>query len=287
MTVRQLILLALQLSIVGTVFGYGLAATVADLMYVLRRPGLLARSLVAVFVLMPVVAVALVRWLDFPQTTEIILVALAMCPVPPLLTTRQGKAGGHVSFGLGLMVVLCFAAIVTIPVTIAALRFVFERPYAITSAAVARVLLTTTLLPLASGVIIRARWPSVAERIERPVGLAGSILLPLAVVSIVVGAFSEIWAAVGNGSVLGIVIFTVAGLALGHALGGPKRDDSVVLAFSTACRHPTLALSIATNTYPEQRFGAMMLLYLLVSIIVGMPYLLWQRRLAAVAPGES
>jgi len=287
MTARQVVLLVLQLSIIATVFGYGLVATVADLMYVLHRPGLLARSLVAVFVLMPVVAVALVQWFDFPQTTEIILVALAMCPVPPLLPLRQGRAGGHVSFGLGLMVVLSVAAIVTIPVTSAVLRSVFGRPYAITPAAVARVLLMTTLLPLASGVIVRARWRSVAARLEWPVRVAGSIMLSLAVVGLVAGAFSELWAAVGNGSVLAIVIFTVAGLGLGHALGGPNRDDSVVLAFSTACRHPALALSIATKTYPDQRFGAMMLLYLLVSLMAGMPYLLWQRRLAATTPPDG
>jgi bile acid:Na+ symporter, BASS family len=285
MIARELILIVLQVSIMATVFGFGLAATLEDLLYLRRRPALLARSLVAVFVLMPVVAVALFEWLHFPQTTEIALIALAMCPVPPLLPIRQAKAGGRVSFGLGLTIVLSFAAIVTIPLTVAVLRSVFDRPYAVTPAAVARVLLKTTLLPLASGVIVRARWPSLSERLERPVRLLGSILLPLSFAALVVGAFPEIWAAVGNGSVLAIVVFTITGLSLGHVLGGPKRTDSVVLAFSTACRHPVLALSIATTVYPEQQFGAIMLLYLLVSVVAGLPYLLWQRRRAASTPG--
>lgn len=41
------------MSLVCTVLSYGLKAAPADLLYLLRRPGLLARSLIAVFVVMP------------------------------------------------------------------------------------------------------------------------------------------------------------------------------------------------------------------------------------------
>jgi BASS family bile acid:Na+ symporter len=281
MTVRQLVLLVLQLSIICTVFGYGLAAAVADLTYVLHRPWLLARSLVAVFVLMPVVAVALVLRLHVPHTTEVALVALAMCPVPPLLPLRQGKAGGNFRYGLGLVVVLSLASILAIPATAEILQYFFNRPYTITPSAIAPVVMTSTIVPLAAGLVVRALWPRVAARLLKPVGFIGNVLLPLAVVALVAGALSEIWAAVGNGTVLAIVVFTVAGLAIGHVLGGPNRGDSVVLAFSTACRHPALAVAISTTAYPDQRFGATILLYLLVNIVAGLPYLLWQRRLAA------
>ncbi len=98
-------------------------------------------------------------------------------------------------------------------------------------------------------------------------------------------AFSEIWAAVGNGTVLAIVIFTVAGLAIGHVLGGPDPDHSAVLALSTACRHPAMALAIATTAIPDQRFGATILLYLLVNIVAGLPYIVWQRRRTGAPSG--
>ena len=75
-------------------------------------------------------------------------------------------------------------------------------------------------------------------------------------------------ALIGNGNVLAIVIFNVAGLAIGHVLGGPNRDHSIVLALATACRHPAIALSLAAANFPDQRFGATILLYLIVSAIV-------------------
>jgi bile acid:Na+ symporter, BASS family len=78
-----------------------------------------------------------------------------------------------------------------------------------------------------------------------------------------------------------MVIFTVAGLALGHILGAPDPEHSVVLALSTACRHPAIALTIATANFPDQHFAPIVLLYVLVSAIVGVPYLRWQQHQTA------
>ena len=56
---QQLVSLTLQLSIVCIVFSLGLMSTMEDLLFLWRRPGLLLRSLVAMLVVMPVVAVGL------------------------------------------------------------------------------------------------------------------------------------------------------------------------------------------------------------------------------------
>ena len=282
---RELILIVLQVSIMCTVLGFGLAASVADLLYLVHRPALLARSLLAVFVIMPIFTLGLVRSLAFPLTTEAVLLALSMSAVPPLLPMKQDKAGGNASYGLGLMVVLSFASIAVIPAAVALMERFFERPIVVAPAAIAGVVMKSTLAPLAAGLAIRAIWPAIASWLQKPVGVISNVLLPLAVVALVAGGFSEIWAAVGNGTVLAIVVFTVAGLAIGHVLGGPDPDHSAVLALSTACRHPAMALAIATTAIPDQRFGATILLYLLVNIIAGLPYIVWQRRRTAAPSG--
>ena len=282
---RELILIVLQVSIMCTVLGFGLAASAADLLYLVHRPALLARSLLAVFVIMPIFTLGLVRSLAFPLTTEAVLLALSMSAVPPLLPMKQDKAGGNASYGLGLMVVLSFASIAAIPAAVAIMERFFERPIVVAPGAIAGVVMKSTLAPLAAGLAIRAIWPAVATWLERPVGVISKVLLPLAVVALVAGGFSEIWAAVGNGTVLAIVVFTVAGLAIGHVLGGPDPDHSAVLALSTACRHPAMALAIATTAIPDQKFGATILLYLLVNIVAGLPYILWQRRRSVVPSG--
>ncbi len=278
---RQLILLALQVAILGTVFGFGLKATREDALYLVRRPGLLVRSLLAVLVVMPIVAVVLVKVFDFRPTVEIVLVALAVSPVPPLLPRREAKAGGRPSYGLGLMLILAVVAIVAMPLAAELLSRVFNRSLAMGPGAIARIVATAIVLPFLAGMAVRKLWPHVAERLAKPVRIVANALLVLAVLALLAGTWQAIWGAIGNGTVLAIVAFVVLGLLIGHVMGGPDPEHAAVLALSTACRHPAIALAFAAANYPDEHFGGTILLYLLVSLIVGMPYIAWQRRRVA------
>ncbi len=279
MELRQLVMLAFQASILSTVFGFGLKATRDDLSYLIRRPGLLGRSLLAVFVIMPVVAVALARVFDFRPVAEIALVALAISPIPPLLPKKEGKAGGQQSYGLGLMVMLALLAIVTVPLFAEILQRVFARPLGATPGAIARVVLMAAVLPLVAGMAVRSMRPVVAAKLETPVALVAKVLLPLAILALLAGSYRAIWAALGTGPVLAMLAFVAVGLLVGHVLGGPDPEHSVVLALSSACRHPAIALSIASANFPDEHFAGTILLYLIVNAVVGMAYLAWRRRL--------
>jgi bile acid:Na+ symporter, BASS family len=281
MDLKQLTMLALQISIVSTVFAFGLKASGKDILYLIQRPGLLARSLLAVLVIMPLVALGLDRMFDFPLPVEVILVALAISPVPPLLPMKETKAGGDISYGLGLMVVLAVVSIVAVPVILALLGLILGRPLAMTPGAIAGVIIKTIVMPLAAGLIVRAVAPQFADRLANVVMFIVKVLLPVAVLAVLAGALSAIWALIGGGTVLALVIFTLAGLVIGHVLGGPDPGQSTVLALSTACRHPAIAFAIAATNFPDQPFGPLILLYLIVSAVVGIPYLLWTRRQVA------
>ena len=290
MALKQLVMLAIQVSIVSTVFGFGLNATRQDLLYLLRQPALLVRSLLAVFVLLPIVAVGLALAFNFPHSVKIVLVALALSPVPPLLPRKETGAGGQSSYALGLMAVLSLVSIVAVPLGLEFLQRVFARELGMPPGTIAGVVVKGTILPLLAGMAVRAFLPEVASRIERPVELIARVLLPAAVVVLFAGAATSLWALVGDGTVVSMVVLTVAGLAIGHVLGRPHREQSVVLALSTACRHPALALTIATTNFPDRQFGAIILMYLIVSGIVCVPYLKWHQRrhvaAAEVAPAH-
>jgi BASS family bile acid:Na+ symporter len=287
MDLKQLILLVLQVSILATVFGFGLKATMDDLFYVARRPALLARSMLAVFVIMPLVVVTLVQLFNFRLPLEIALVALALSPVPPILPLKEMKSGGQVSFALGLLTILSLVSMVAIPAWMKILEYVFHRPMASEAVTVAAVLVKSVFLPLAAGAGLRAVAPALAERLEKPVTRVARIMLPLAVVVLLISATGVMWALVGNGTLLALAIFTLTGLGIGHVLGGPNPAHSVVLGLATACRHPAIAIAIAAASYPEERFGGVILLYLLVSGLIGAPYLSWQRRRVSEAFGEA
>jgi BASS family bile acid:Na+ symporter len=79
------------------------------------------------------------------------------------------------------------------------------------------------------------------------------------------------------------VVFALVGLAAGHLLGGPDPENRIVLALSTATRHPGIAIAIAAANFPDQKAApAAVLLYLIVSALVAKPYLTWVKRRRAV-----
>jgi BASS family bile acid:Na+ symporter len=278
MDTQQLILLALKFAILGTVFGYGLKATVADLMYLVHRPRLLLRSVLAVLVIMPVLTVAMVKILDLPTATEATLVALAISPVPPLLPNKETKAGGHASYALGLLIVMALVAIVAMPVAIWIVEGVFARSFTVSPGAIAQIVSTMIVLPLAAGMIVRGFLSAVAARLQAPVRWASTAILVVAALMLLAGASGTIRHAIGGGTAIALAAFVGCGLAMGHFLGGPEPENSTVLALSTASRHPAIALTVAAVNFPNERFVGVVLLYLLIVTAVCVPYVAWRRR---------
>jgi bile acid:Na+ symporter, BASS family len=279
MNLQELVGLALKVSIVLTVFGFGLQATLDEVLYLLRRPSLLVRSLLAMFLVMPLFAIWVTRAFDYHGAVAIALGALAISPVPPLLPKRVTKAGGRTPYGIALMVTATVLSIIFIPLALDVLGRFFDRPFAMRSSAVAKLVLQSALLPLAAGMALRAVAPEVATRIAKPVGLVATVLLVLGGLAILVAVFPVAWALIGNGTVLVFVAFIVVGLAVGHFFGGPDPDERVTLALSTACRHPALALAITSANFPqEKRVAGAIFLYLVLNALVSLPYIVWQRR---------
>ena len=282
MDLRQLILLALQVSIIGMVFSFGLTTTAADFRYLLGRPGLLFRSLLAVLVITPLAAIVLVRVFEFQLAAEIALVALAISPLPPLLPRKEARATSHASYGLALMALLALLAIVTVPLSARLVEPVFGRPFNVSTATIARMVAVALLLPLVAGMAVRALRPAVAERIEPAVTRSATILLTVAALVLFAAMWRAILGAIGGGAIAGMVVFVVVALTIGDLLGGPDRDHSVVLALSAASRHPAIALTIASANFPNEHFAGTILLYMLVNAVLGLAYVRW--RSPATAP---
>lgn len=280
MDARHLIVLALQVSIIGTVFSFGLNTTHADFRYLFGRPGLLFRSLLAVLIITPLMAIVLVQVFEFQRAAEIALVALAISPLPPLLPSKESRVVGNTSYGLALMALLALLSIVTVPLSVKVLEQVVGRPLNVPTAAIARMVSVAVLLPLLVGMAVRTLRPAVAERIEPVITLVAKILLILAAVALFAGMWRAILGAIGGGAVAAMIVFVVLALAIGDLLGQPEREHSIVLALSAASHHPAIALSIASANAPNEHFAGTILLYLLVNLVFGGLYIAWQHRSA-------
>src|SRR5262245_20299734 len=198
MTTTQLIGLAIQLSMALIIFCVALEARFADLTFLWRKPGLLLRSLISMLIVMPVVAVVMAVWFDLHHAVEIALVASALSPVPPILPNKQIKAGGEGSYVVGLLTTTALVSIAYIPLAASLLQSMFHRPIDVSVPNIARIVLTSMLLPVLAGMAVRHFAPVFAKRIDKPLAILATAVLVLACIPILIKQWPEMARLVGN-----------------------------------------------------------------------------------------
>ena len=106
-----MLVLALKVSVAVLLVATGMSVTVKEVAWLWRRPVLLAKSFLAMYVVAPVVAVLMARTLDLPRPTEVALVILAICAGAPLLPRKLIKLGGDAPYVFSLVVTTSLLAI--------------------------------------------------------------------------------------------------------------------------------------------------------------------------------
>jgi BASS family bile acid:Na+ symporter len=282
MTPAQLVVDALRVSVIAMVFAIGLGVSPGDLLGLLRRPGLLARSLVSIFVVMLVAAVGVALVANLRRPIEIVMVALALAPIPPLLPRKETKAGGETGYIYGLLVAAALFAIVWIPLGIALVSRITGVPLSAGLLDVVKIVVVLIVAPLVAGALIHRYAPAFADRIRSTVARLATLVLLAGLVLILAKTWRTMLDLVGNGTLLALAGFVVVGIVSGQLLGGPRAQDRSVLALATASRHPGIAYYLATLNFPQEKaIPAAVVLYLLVSALLALPYVAWRRRSGA------
>jgi predicted Na+-dependent transporter len=271
----ELLLTGLKLAVGLMILGIGLGATVADLGLLWRRPGLLLRSLVAMYVLVPLAAVLLVKLLPITIPVKVALLVLAVSAGAPLLPRRLVNFGSH-GYVFSLVVTSSLASIVLVPLSIGVLTDNFAAHIELEPLAAAAVIGKSFLAPLAFGMVLRALLPTAGEKVAQAVTAAAGLLLVVCALLLLVLNVALLidahWAGFGA-----LVLLMVIAMAIGHATGGPDPDDRTALAVACATRHLGIAVLIATS-FPGPRVVVLISAYIVTSVAVSMPYLAWRKR---------
>lgn len=284
MTAAKILGLGINVSMFVMVFGVALGAGRERLRAAFANPGLLARSLVAMFVAMPLVAVVIAKNFELNHALLVALLLLALSPVPPVLPSKQIKAGGGETFVLGLLVVSALAAIVIVPAGVSVVGSLFGRELDIPYIIVARTVATSVLLPVVLGLAVAHLAPSFAAKAVGPLTKLSGALLLVSFLPILWVAWGGIAAQMNNFTMLAMVAFIAIGLVVGHLLGGPGEGDRTALALATATRHPGVAVAVLNAIEPGSKDVVMVVvLYLLVGMVATIPYVRWRTRGAPLA----
>jgi predicted Na+-dependent transporter len=242
--------------------------------YLWRRPGLLLRSLLAMYVLVPLAALILVKALTLPPGVEIGLLVLAVSAGAPLLPRKLLHIGDG-AYIFSLVVTSTLLAIVLVPAWLAALGPQFGNPPNLESSRVAWVLVKSFFLPLAVGMLVRWFFPTFAQQVgDRLMAIAGLVLTACALALLIL--HWDVLLEAGWPGVLTLATLIVLALAIGHGLGGPAEEDRTALAIACSTRHLGIAVLVAASL-PGPRTAVIIAVYILTSAVISIPYLRWRR----------
>jgi bile acid:Na+ symporter, BASS family len=278
-----------KLSLALMVLAIGLRSSEGDALWLIRRPGLLARSLLSINVIVPLVALAVTQAFALQPAVEVAIVALSISPVPPVLPIQTGKAGGESAYAIGLLTFDSLAAIVLVPVSVVVLAALLGGTARLAAGPVAVLMLGGVLAPLVVGFAIRHLATGFATRVAGPVNAVGMFVLAIGLLLILLATWPAMRTLLGNGTLLAILIVTALGLFVGHELGGPVDANRPVLALASVSRHPAVAIAVASAAFPSSTLVApAVLLQFIVAALACVPYIgrlkrmgAQQRRLAA------
>lgn len=252
---------------VASMLSVGLAHTVRELVSPLRNLPGVARALVANFVLVPLLAFGVTRFLSLDPPLEIGLLLVSMAAGAPFLIKLTARADHDVGLGAALLVLLLPATVVYMPIVLPLVL-----PDATVSAsAIAVPLVLTLLAPLGVGLLVRARsarWAMRLLPLVRPLSTVALLVLVAATVWLNMRAILGLF---GSGGVLAAVLVIGGAFAIGYALGGRDRESRGVLALGTAQRNIAAATVVATQDFDDPRVLVMVVVASLVTWAVLFP----------------
>jgi BASS family bile acid:Na+ symporter len=269
------------LSVALIVFAQGLKISSGEVMnYFKERPWLIVRSLIAVLILVPLVALAVILLLKPPIEVAVGLAILVSCPPAPLMIKATPKLGkGSAAYMASLHLSLAVLALITVPTILYLISIPLGFHADVNLAKMMMILAKTILIPVILGMVIRSYFPGFADKASPVLDKAGTIGLLILVLVVLVKFFPallkmDLW------SYLVIVVVSAASLAIGHFLGPKDPHERTSLAIESGVRHPALAITIAVSNFTAAKALPVLVPCVLVFIILAMAYMVLRKKTA-------
>lgn len=240
--------IGLPIALAIIMLGLGLGLTLDDFRRVLRFPKAVLVALLCQVILLPAAAFGLAIAFGLPDNLAVGLMLLAASPGGTTANLYSHLFGGNVALNVSLTAVNSVLAVFTLPIVVnlsisyfladsGTLGLQFDK--------VAQVF-AVVLVPVAIGMLIRARRPSVAERLNRPVRIASVIVLVVVIIGAILSELENIadyFVAIG----LAALAFNLVSLIVGYSvprLVGVDHRESVAAGFEIGIHNSTLAIAV-------------------------------------------
>ena len=249
--------------VVSSVLSVGLNLSVSQIVAPLRRARLVALTLVANFVVVPAVAVAIAKMMLLSEPQAVGLILLGAAAGAPFLPKLVEVGKGDVAFSVALMVLLMIGSLAYLPLVLPRLL----PGVSVNSLRIAQSLLVTMILPLCVGLYVKARRESFAVLLRPMMSRLSNITLIIVLVLIPAMNWQSLLEFLGTRAIPASVLFVGVSFGAGYVLGGPTREARQVLGFGTAARNIPAALLVGGQNFDDPHVAIMVIVVALLSLI--------------------
>jgi BASS family bile acid:Na+ symporter len=271
----------LPLALAIIMFGLGLDLTIGDFKRVGRAPKAVAVALACQILLLPAICFGLVVLFDLPPLLGIGMLLLAASPGGTTANLFSHLFRGDVALNITLTAINTVIAVVTLPLITGLAIAWYDRQDDVSMPLVEIVkVFALILLPVGVGMLVNARAPGFARRMDKPVRIGSAVILAILVLGILLDQrenVSDYLADVGLVTALFCAISLVVGYYVPKAFGvtGPQ---AIASSMEVGVHNATLAIFVAVEVLDEVEISVPAAVYSLVMFLFAALWGAWVSR---------
>ncbi|MEN0050211.1 MAG: bile acid:sodium symporter family protein [Bacteroidota bacterium] len=270
----------LPVSLAIIMLGMGLTLVVDDFKRVFQYPKAALVGLTNQLILLPIVGFALAVAFQLPTAMAVGLMIIAACPggVTSNLITHVSK--GDIALSITLTAISSLITVFTIPliISLALMHFANDAETQIELPIVETILqiMAITVVPVGIGMLIRRYRPAFADRMDKPMRTASTVIFILVMVGIIAANKEMILPALKSVGLVTILLNVVT-MGMGYLaakLFQLNLKQSISIIIESGIQNGTLAIVIATTILKQNDMSIPPALYSLLMFFTG-GFLMW------------
>jgi bile acid:Na+ symporter, BASS family len=278
--------LILPIALATIMLGLGLSLKSDDFLRIFKDPKAVTVGLIGQLVILPIIALAIVKIIPMPPAIAVGLIVLALCPCGASSNMITYLAGGDVALAVTLTVFSSIITILTIPIfTSLAVNSLLGKS-AIVSLPIGMTMgqiFLITVIPIALGMYLQHQFPEISRRLEKVINKLAVGFLVLIIILIVVKEWSRLPSLIVQAGI-GVMLLNVLGMATGFAISKMLNlniAQQICVAIEVGIQNGALAIAITAGILKDAEMAIPAAIYSLFMYLTGFAMIFYSKNLTS------
>jgi len=264
----------LAISLIIIMFGLGLSLTIKDFKRIFIYPKAILIGLTSQMIVLPLLGYFISIFFGLSPVIAIGVMLLTACPGGPTSNMITFLAKGDLALSISLTAFASMLSIITIPLIIqfALTEFLSEnQSVQLDTLSTIKQMFVIVIIPVSIGMLVKAKAPKFATRMDKPVKIASALIFVLVVIGLTYSirdVFLEYLKEAGLPAIVLNICTMFVGFLLAFIFKLPK-PQAISISIESGIQNGTLAITIATITLSNPEFAIVPVIYGLLMYVTG------------------